>query len=73
MKSSKVTYIIYSSIIVGGFSILAAIVSLRIFSADQLAPPTKWAVCVFIWGIISYLSYLLVVYYKKLDQPGKLD
>lgn len=68
MRKAKIFYIIQSSIGVGVWAVLSVIVSMKVAAAEQLAMATRLAIWGFLWGSIAYCIYVLIRYYKKLDE-----
>jgi uncharacterized membrane protein YdcZ (DUF606 family) len=67
MRKAKVKYIVQSSIAVGVWIALSVVVSSRISGASQLAVSAKIVMWSFLWGSIVFCVYVLIRYYKKLD------
>lgn len=65
-KANGRSYIIQSVIGLGVYGVLAAVVSVRIFSAPQLSPLTKFSVCGFLWGLLIWFAVVLRRYYRRL-------
>ena len=68
MRKAKLSYIIQSSVVMGVWTLVMVIVSIKIYEEDQLPALTKFAVWGFIWGLIIYFIVVLIHYYKKLDE-----
>jgi hypothetical protein len=60
------SYIIQSVLGLGVYAALSAVVSARVFSADQLSLLTKLVVCGFLWGLLVYFTFILRRYYLQL-------
>ena len=70
MRKSRITYIVQSSIGLGLWALLSAVVSVKVGSAVQLDVPTKIAIWGLLWGTIAFWTYKLVRDYKKLSDPN---
>ncbi|MBY0577469.1 MAG: DUF3592 domain-containing protein [Burkholderiales bacterium] len=66
-RSTKISYIVQSSIGFGAYVLLVAFVSIKLTSVEQLGLATKLAVWGLLWGVAIYIFYGIVDYYKKLD------
>ena len=67
-RGSKTSYVVICLLVVGAYTALAVVVSLREASSDQLSLWTKVAVWTLLWGFILYAVNLFTHYYKKLDK-----
>ncbi len=65
-KANGRSYIIQSVAVIGGYGVLAAIVTDKVFSAPQLSLLTQLAVGGFLWGIIIWFVVVLRRYYRRL-------
>ena len=60
------SYIIQSVLILAAYAVLAAIVTVRVFSATPLSSLTQFSVCGFLWGAIVWFVIILRRYYHRL-------
>jgi len=65
-KANSRSYIVQSAAGLAGYVVLSTIVSLRIFSAEQLSYLAKIAICGFLWGALVWIAVLLCGYYRRL-------
>lgn len=70
MRKEKISYIVQSSIGMGVWTLLTVIVSIKVASAEQLTLATKIAAWGFLWTLVIYFIYVLIRYYKKLDESN---
>jgi len=67
---AKTRYIVLSFAVIAGYAVLAAIVSMKISSAVQLAPITKIVVLALLWIVILCFVGVFIRYYKNLDDSN---
>lgn len=65
-KANGRSYILQSAVGLAGYVVLSTIVSLRIFSAEQLSFLGKIAMCGFLWVALVWMAVVLHGYYRKL-------
>jgi len=59
-------YLVVASVVLGAYTMLALVVSLRVASAPQLESVVKVAVWGLLWGFVCYGVWLFVRYYRRL-------
>ena len=65
-KANGRSYIIQSVVVLGGFGVLAAILTARVFSAPQLSLLVQLSTCGFLWGCLIWFAIVLRRYYRRL-------
>jgi hypothetical protein len=69
--SPRASYIVQSAIGLGMYAVLNVIVTVRVWSANQLGLATQIAACAFLWILWVYFILVLWRYYKRL--PNSFD
>jgi hypothetical protein len=65
-KANGRSYIIQSAVGLGGYAVLAVIVTSRVFSAPQLSLLVQLSICGFLWGCLVWFAVVLRRYYRRL-------
>jgi hypothetical protein len=63
----KFEYVITALIVMGGYTTLTIIATIRMMLEDQVDLAAKVAVMVFLWGFIFFGIRTFVRYYKELN------
>lgn len=70
MRKAKISYLVQSVIGMVVWILLTVIVSIKIASAEQLTLTVKVAIWGFLWALVAYFIYVLIRYYRKLDETS---